>query len=171
MTDLSIRETTDASRFIGALELSDISTGYHDGALEAAINASAGPTGFKCPYTQFGAGCINDGALEVSAEAGPGRVTAPPACRFIDDAALEAVAVSMAGPSLEGKCGPVSIPGRRCASDDALEVSVTAMGPTVQVGYCPRHIDDGALEASAGNAEAAQPTARKCNSTMYPYCF
>jgi hypothetical protein len=135
---------------IGALELGAVAYGLNDGTLEAVAVATSGPTVAPCTVMA----CprrIDDGALEVAAVTGPNQtIITYCACPRVDDGELEASAgIVYAGPTS---------PDVQC---------IASVKP-----FCPRYIDDGALEAVAGpptganNCRTAWPCARIDDSAL-----
>lgn len=182
---------SDISARIGALELGALNA-VDDAALEATVQA--GPSTFRpaCPF-------IDDEGLEcVAVQSSVGPTANPAFCYHIDAGALEASAVTAAGPghtqpivscrmyiddgalaSAALSIGPQStqMPYRGCFSidDSALEATVHAgpQRPTairLPGGGCLPGIDDSALESTA--ASHLGPTGMTCPppQTMRPIC-
>ena len=102
-----------------------------DDVLEATVQAGPQrPTAIRLP----GGGClpgVDDGTLEGTFQTGPS--TMRPACPFIDDGMLEAVAPVLAGPT-----------------------GMTCPPPQTMRPIC-RYIDDAALETAAAHADVGPP--------------
>ena len=130
-----------------------------DGALEAAITISAGPTSSPgshgCPH-------FVDEQLEAAAYAGPPhpttiRLPGGGCLPGIDDSALEAAMTVAAGPTRAG------MPGCLTFADEELEVAAAAShvaAPTSFSSPMPAcfRIDDGALEATVQAGPQRFPT-------------
>jgi hypothetical protein len=120
-----------------------------DDALEAAAQASTGPTQMNCTLPHVH--CISDGALESSITAQPPTQPAP-FCRHIDDGALEAAVI--AGP-YQTQRRPMGM----CISDGDLETASASQPMTQHRPFGPC-IADGELENMAA-MQPSYPTQRR----------
>jgi hypothetical protein len=150
----------DITSRIGALELGAIVTAT-DAALEAI--ADPGPPATRAhpvlPICRhIGVATPDDAALETALNAGP--QTFPPACRRIDDGALERLSSSIGHPTSGGPvtCGMRSLMPMYCGRIDAQ--GPEAQGPE----------EDGTLERFAGPGGGPNPFGPPTLNMLNPAC-